>query len=235
MVFPIPPFSAIGSASRMSESLNSLRMGIENLAGNFVRELLKFRGVWWVQISSTRRSRPLAASGLPTTVARTPFLFMCGMSETMTSCPTVSATPSSYLRKPIAPALSGTRAGLGSHAILRTFVAVFRAARGFFRAVAAVVFALAADPTGDGNSSLGCLAVRWWPWRSGWMRAASSAIRSSASTRFRRSSSRYVGIVLVVIEPVWQKYLRPSCPILATRTMYGPPRGVRLMSSEYGK
>ena len=114
---------------------------------------------------------------------------------------------------------------LGTHAILRGFVAVFLAARGFFRAVAAFIFSLAAAPTGDGNSSLGCFAVRWWPWRSGWIRAASSANRSSVSLRFRRSSSRYSGIVLVVMTQVWQNYLRPSCPILATRTFYGPPRG----------
>ena len=31
MIFPIPPFSAIGSAYRISDSLNSCRMGIENL------------------------------------------------------------------------------------------------------------------------------------------------------------------------------------------------------------
>ena len=35
----------------------------------------------WAQISSTRRSRPLAASGLPKTVASTPFFLMCGMSD----------------------------------------------------------------------------------------------------------------------------------------------------------
>jgi hypothetical protein len=114
---------------------------------------------------------------------------------------------------------------LGCHAIFRRFVAVFLAVRGFFRAVAAVIFPLAAAPTGDGNSRLGCFAVRWWPWCTGWMRAASSAIRSSVSLRFRRSSSRYIGIVLVVMVPVWQNYLRPSWPILATRTTHWPPRG----------
>jgi hypothetical protein len=117
---------------------------------------------------------------------------------------------------------------LGCHAIFRRFVAVFLAVRGFFRAVAAVIFPLATAPTGDGNSRLGCFAVRWWPWCTGWMRAASSAIRSSVSLRFRRSSSRYIGIVLVVMVPVWQNYLRPSWPILATRTTHWPPRGGRL-------
>ena len=53
---------------------------------------------------------------------------------------------------------------LGSHATLRAFVAVFRAVRGFFRAAAAVFLALGAALTEDGNSSLGCFAVRWWPW-----------------------------------------------------------------------
>lgn len=67
--------------------------------------------------------------------------------------------------------------GIGSHAILRAFIAVFRTMRGFFGAAAAVFFALAAT-TGDGNSSLGCFAVRWWPWCSSCMRAASSCIRN---------------------------------------------------------
>jgi len=65
-----------------------------------------------------------------------------------------------------------------SHATLRAFVAVFRAVRGFFRDAAAGFLALGAALTEDGESSLGCFAVRWWPWCSGWMRAASSAIRS---------------------------------------------------------
>ena len=114
------------------------------------------------------------------------------------------------------PEPTSCRRSLGSHAILRGFVAVFLAARGFFRAVAPFISPLAAAPTGDGNSSLGCFAVRWWPWCSGWMRAASSANCSSVSLRFRRSSSRYIGIVSVVMAQVWQNYLCPSCPILAT-------------------
>jgi hypothetical protein len=69
-------------------------------------------------------------------------------------------------------------AAFAVHAILRAFVAVFRAARGFFRAAAAVFLALAAVSAGDRNSILGCFLVRWWPWCSGWMRAASSSIRS---------------------------------------------------------
>ena len=96
---------------------------------------------------------------------------------------------------------------LETHANLRGFVAVFLAARGFFLAVAAFIFPLAAAPTGDGNPSLGCFAVRWWPWCSGWMRAASSANRSSVPLRFRRSSSRYIEIVLVVMAQVWQNHL----------------------------
>jgi hypothetical protein len=38
---------------------------------------------------------------------------------------------------------------------LRGFVAVFLAARGFFRAVASVIFPLAAAPIGDGQFQLG--------------------------------------------------------------------------------
>ena len=67
--------------------------------------------------------------------------------------------------------------GIGSHAVLRAFI-VFRTMRGFFGAAAAVFFALAGATTGDGNSSLGCFAVRWWPWCSSCMRAASSCIRN---------------------------------------------------------
>jgi len=74
----------------------------------------------------------------------------------------------------IGPALVGQH----SHPILRAFVAVFPAARGFLRAATAVLFALPAASTGDRNSNLGCFAVRWWPWCSGWMRAASSSVRS---------------------------------------------------------
>ena len=117
---------------------------------------------------------------------------------------------------------------------LRTFVSVFRAARGFLRAAAAGFLALAATgflvlaatgflvlaatgflvlaaagflvlaaagflvlaaagflvlaatgflalataSTGAGNSGCGGFGVRWWPWCSGWMRAASSSVRS---------------------------------------------------------
>jgi hypothetical protein len=106
---------------------------------------------------------------------------------------------------------------LGSHAALRAFVAGFRAARGFgfdfvficILAAAAVLIvlvflalvflALTAALTGDCTSSLGCFAVRWWPWCSGWMRAASSSIRSWSSSCFWRSSTRYSGIVFVVM------------------------------------
>jgi hypothetical protein len=98
-----------------------------------------------------------------------------------------------------------------SHAALRAFVAIFRAVRGFFRACAKVFLALGAALTTDGNASLGCLAVRWW------MRAASSSILCRASLPFWRSSSRYSGIVFVVMARVWQNYPRPSCPILVTR------------------
>ena len=93
---------------------------------------------------------------------------------------------------------------------LRTFVPVFRAARGFLRAAATGFLALAATgflalaatgflalatadflvlaatgflalataSTGAGNSGCGGFGVRWWPWCSGWMRAASSSVRS---------------------------------------------------------
>jgi hypothetical protein len=64
------------------------------------------------------------------------------------------------------------------HATLRAFVAVFRAMRGFLRDATAVFLALGAALTEDGNSILSCFAVRWWPWFSGWMRAASSSARS---------------------------------------------------------
>ena len=46
-------------------------------------------------------------------------------------------------------------------ATLRAFVAVFRAVRGFFRNASAGFLALGAAFTEDGNSSLGCFAVRW--------------------------------------------------------------------------
>ena len=101
---------------------------------------------------------------------------------------------------------------------LRTFVPVFRAARGFLRAAAAGFLvlvaagflalaaagflvlaatgflalvaagflalvatgflALATASTGAGNSGCGGFGVRWCPWCSGWMRAASSSVRS---------------------------------------------------------
>jgi hypothetical protein len=71
--------------------------------------------------------------------------------------------------------------------------------RDFFGTVAAVFLALGTALTADGNSSLGCFAVRWWPWFRGWMRAVSSSICRWASRSFWRSSSRYSGIVFVVI------------------------------------
>ena len=43
-----------------------------------------------------------------------------------------------------------------SHAIFRAFVAVFRGARGFFRAAAAVFLGLGVASTAGDNSSLGC-------------------------------------------------------------------------------
>jgi hypothetical protein len=52
----------------------------------------------------------------------------------------------------------------GAHAALRAFITVFRAVRGFLRAAAVGFLALGTDLTPDGNSSLGCFAVRWWPW-----------------------------------------------------------------------
>lgn len=48
----------------------------------------------------------------------------------------------------------------GAHAALRAFVAVFSAVRGFLRAAAAGFLALGTALTTDGNSSLGCFAVR---------------------------------------------------------------------------
>jgi hypothetical protein len=87
----------------------------------------------------------------------------------------------------------------------------------FLALVTADFLALAMASTGAGNSGCGGFGVRWWPWCSGWMRAASSSVRNSVSARFRRSSSRYSGIVLVVMAVVWQNYPRPGCPILATR------------------
>ena len=65
-----------------------------------------------------------------------------------------------------------------SQATLRGFVAVFRPARCFFRNATTVFFVLGAALTEDGKSSLGCFAVRWWPWFRGWMRADSSSICS---------------------------------------------------------
>src|ERR1700677_27509 len=90
---------------------------------------------------------------------------------------------------------------------LAAFALVFRAALGFLRASGAgfIVFAtwvFLASPTTStraGNSSVGGFGVRWWPWCSDWMWAASSSVRSSVSARFRRSSSRYSGIVLVAM------------------------------------
>src|ERR1700722_9113057 len=50
-----------------------------------------------------------------------------------------------------------------SHATLRGFVALFRTVRGFFRDAARVFLALGAALIEDGNSSLDCFEVRWWP------------------------------------------------------------------------
>src|ERR1035437_130180 len=65
------------------------------------------------------------------------------------------------------------------------------AAAGFLVLAATGFLALATASTGAGNSGCGGFGVRWWPCCSGWMRAASSSVRSSVSARFRRSSSRY--------------------------------------------
>ena len=48
---------------------------------------------------------------------------------------------------------------LGGHALLRAFVVVFRAVRGFFRDAAAVFLALGAASTAGGNSNFGCFAI----------------------------------------------------------------------------
>ena len=50
-----------------------------------------------------------------------------------------------------------------SHATLRGFVALFRAVRGLFRDAARVFLALGTALIEDGNSSLDCFEVRWWP------------------------------------------------------------------------
>jgi hypothetical protein len=52
------------------------------------------------------------------------------------------------------------------------------AATGFLALAAAGFLALATASTGAGNSGCGGFGVRWWPWCSGWMRAASSSVRS---------------------------------------------------------
>jgi hypothetical protein len=74
--------------------------------------------------------------------------------------------------------LIGPRCRHLSHATSRAFIALFRAVRGFFRNAAAGFRALGVALTEDGDSSLGCFAVRWWPWFRGWMRAVSFSIRS---------------------------------------------------------
>ena len=52
------------------------------------------------------------------------------------------------------------------------------AATGFLALAAAGFLALATASTGAGNSGCGGFGVRWRPWCSGWMRAASSSVRS---------------------------------------------------------
>jgi hypothetical protein len=79
---------------------------------------------------------------------------------------------------PRLPSPDCERSIVGGHAILRAFFPVFRAARGFFRPAATFFLVLPAALTGDANSSWGCFAARWWPCCSGWMRAASSSVRS---------------------------------------------------------
>ena len=87
-----------------------------------------------------------------------------------------------------------------------------------FRAFAKVgFFALTATSTGTGDSSSGDFRVRWCPRCSDWMRAASFSVRNVVSSRLRRSSARYSGIVFVVMAAVCQNCPRPSCPIVTTR------------------
>ena len=52
------------------------------------------------------------------------------------------------------------------------------AAPGFLVLATVVLLALATASTGAANSGWGGFGVRWWPWCSGWMRAASSSVRS---------------------------------------------------------
>src|SRR5664280_2037064 len=52
------------------------------------------------------------------------------------------------------------------------------AAPGFLVLATVVLLALATASTGAANSVWGGFGVRWWPWCSGWMRAASSSVRS---------------------------------------------------------
>src|SRR5664280_1971473 len=49
---------------------------------------------------------------------------------------------------------------------------------GFLVLATVVLLALATASTGAANSGWGGFGVRWWPWCSGWMRAASSSVRS---------------------------------------------------------
>jgi hypothetical protein len=56
------------------------------------------------------------------------------------------------------------------------FVALVAA--GFLALATANFLALATASTGAGNSGFGGFGVRWWPWCSGWIRAASSSVRS---------------------------------------------------------
>jgi hypothetical protein len=103
-----------------------------------------------------------------------------------------------------------------SYAALRVFVAVFRPVCGFSCDPPAVFLALGAALVEDDNSGWGCFAVRWWTCFRSWVRAVSSSIRSSESLSFWRSSSRYAGMVFVVIIRVWQNCPYASCAILVT-------------------
>ena len=58
---------------------------------------------------------------------------------------------------------------------LASFRRLLSRERGFF-GDAGFFLALGMALTEDRNSSFGCFAVRWWPWFSGWMRAASSSV-----------------------------------------------------------
>jgi hypothetical protein len=71
----------------------------------------------------------------------------------------------------------------------------------------------------DGDSSLGCFAVRWGPWFRGWMRAASSSIRTERLNFF---GARPQGIPesFSCHDQSVAELSRPCCPILITRWQF---------------